>query len=73
MCHYVIVTIVAQRLESLQPLNIKTRRVLKGHQGKVLCMDWCADKRHIVSSSQVSSEHFCFVKLYFIDKYYLQF
>lgn len=26
--------------------------MLKGHQAKVLCSDWCPDKRHIVSSSQ---------------------
>ncbi|KAK2168202.1 hypothetical protein LSH36_19g01046 [Paralvinella palmiformis] len=43
---------VAQRLDSLPQLTVKPRRVLKGHQGKVLCMDWCKDKRHIVSSSQ---------------------
>ncbi|GIY91719.1 guanine nucleotide-binding protein subunit beta-5 [Caerostris extrusa] len=43
---------VAERLESIQNLNIKTRRVLKGHMGKVLCSDWSLDKRHIVSSSQ---------------------
>ncbi|XP_076444214.1 guanine nucleotide-binding protein subunit beta-5-like [Babylonia areolata] len=43
---------VSQRLETLQQFNIKARKVLKGHQGKVLCMDWSSDKRHIVSSSQ---------------------
>ncbi|XP_014672249.1 PREDICTED: guanine nucleotide-binding protein subunit beta-5-like [Priapulus caudatus] len=43
---------VAGRLESIPSLNIKVRRVLKGHQGKVLAMDWSQDKRHIVSSSQ---------------------
>ncbi|TKC34536.1 hypothetical protein EI555_008185 [Monodon monoceros] len=31
---------------------MKTRRTLKGHGNKVLCMDWCKDKRRIVSSSQ---------------------
>jgi len=36
----------------IQYLNIKPRRVLKGHQAKVLCSDWSPDKRHIVSSSQ---------------------
>jgi guanine nucleotide-binding protein subunit beta-5 len=25
---------------------------LKGHQGKVLALDWSIDKRHMVSSSQ---------------------
>ncbi|KAI8777817.1 guanine nucleotide-binding protein subunit beta-5 [Biomphalaria glabrata] len=44
--------VIGQRLESLQNFNIKPRRTLKGHQGKVLCMDWSSDKRHIVSSSQ---------------------
>lgn len=47
------VTTVAARLEPVPPLTIKTRKVLKGHQGKVLCSDWCSDKRHLVSSSQV--------------------
>ena len=44
---------MAQKLESLLQFNLKSRRVLKGHQGKVLCMDWSTDKRHVVSSSQV--------------------
>nr|CAD7576557.1 unnamed protein product [Timema californicum] len=43
---------VAERLEVINYLNIKPRRVLKGHQAKVLCSDWSPDKRHIVSSSQ---------------------
>ena len=47
------VAMVAQRLESLSTFTMKPRRVLKGHQGKVLCMDWSTDKRHVVSSSQV--------------------
>uniref|UniRef100_A0A1I7ZLW0 WD_REPEATS_REGION domain-containing protein n=1 Tax=Steinernema glaseri TaxID=37863 RepID=A0A1I7ZLW0_9BILA len=42
----------AERLDSIAHLSIKQRRCLKGHAGKVLCMDWCLDKRHIVSSSQ---------------------
>lgn len=42
----------AERLEPLIQLNIKQRRILKGHASKVLCMDWAQDKRHIVSSSQ---------------------
>jgi len=49
------VAMVAQRLESLSTFTMKPRRVLKGHQGKVLCMDWSTDKRHIVSSSQVGT------------------
>jgi len=47
------VSTVAERLEVINYLNIKPRRVLKGHQAKVLCSDWSPDKRHIVSSSQV--------------------
>lgn len=46
------VSSVAERLEMITYLNIKPRRVLKGHQAKVLCSDWSPDKRHIVSSSQ---------------------
>lgn len=34
-------------------MNIKQRRILKGHSGKVLCMDWSLDRRRIVSSAQV--------------------
>ncbi|MFH4981770.1 hypothetical protein AB6A40_008479, partial [Gnathostoma spinigerum] len=36
----------AERLEPLTTLSIKQRRILKGHAGKVLCMDWSQDKRH---------------------------
>lgn len=40
----------------LDPINtsvaIKSRRLLKGHNGKVLCLDWAQDKRRLVSSSQ---------------------
>ncbi|XP_034042781.1 guanine nucleotide-binding protein subunit beta-5b [Thalassophryne amazonica] len=43
---------VAEKVEAVGALNIKTRRVLKGHGNKVLCMDWCSDKRRLVSSSQ---------------------
>ena len=43
---------VAERLEMISLLNIKPRRYLRGHQAKVLCSDWCTDKRHIASSSQ---------------------
>uniref|UniRef100_A0AAQ6AK28 Guanine nucleotide binding protein (G protein), beta 5b n=1 Tax=Amphiprion ocellaris TaxID=80972 RepID=A0AAQ6AK28_AMPOC len=43
---------VAEKVEVVGALSIKTRRVLKGHTNKVLCMDWCKDKRRLVSSSQ---------------------
>ncbi|KAM9713983.1 guanine nucleotide-binding protein subunit beta-5 isoform 3-T4 [Dama dama] len=43
---------VAERVEALGQFVMKTRRTLKGHGNKVLCMDWCKDKRRLVSSSQ---------------------
>lgn len=49
---FFIVSSVSERLEPITFINIKPRRVLKGHQAKVLCSDWSPDKRHIVSSSQ---------------------
>nr|CAD7444270.1 unnamed protein product [Timema bartmani] len=52
LCLCILVSTVAERLEVINYLNIKPRRVLKGHQAKVLCSDWSPDKRHIVSSSQ---------------------
>lgn len=47
-----IVSAAADRIEMITFINIKPRRVLKGHTAKVLCSDWSPDKRHIVSSSQ---------------------
>ncbi|KAL5004094.1 hypothetical protein ScPMuIL_017550 [Solemya velum] len=44
--------VASSRIDEISQFNMKTRRALKGHQGKVLCMDWCSDKKHIVSSSQ---------------------
>lgn len=46
---------VAEKVEGLGQFIMKTRRTLKGHGNKVLCMDWCKDKRRIVSSSQVTT------------------
>uniref|UniRef100_A0AAR2J9J4 Uncharacterized protein n=1 Tax=Pygocentrus nattereri TaxID=42514 RepID=A0AAR2J9J4_PYGNA len=43
---------VAEKVDPLGQFVMKTRRTLKGHGNKVLCMDWCKDKRRIVSSSQ---------------------
>ncbi|KAJ0174398.1 hypothetical protein K1T71_010544 [Dendrolimus kikuchii] len=43
---------VGARLEAISFPALKLRRVLKGHQAKVLCSDWSPDKRHVVSSSQ---------------------
>merc|ERR1712012_389700 len=35
-----------------QPIQVRCRRMLKGHTSKVLDLDWSADKRRVVSSSQ---------------------
>lgn len=58
------VAVVAERLESISLPNIKPRKLLRGHQAKVLCSDWSPDKRHIVSSSQVSFNIFFLNLLY---------
>lgn len=50
--HDVELNKVAEKVEGLGAFTMKTRRILKGHGNKVLCMDWCKDKRRIVSSSQ---------------------
>lgn len=50
---YILVTFMSQQFDPIPALNVKVRRVLKGHQGKVLSLAWSLDKRHIVSSSQV--------------------
>ena len=47
-----LVTTVAEKLDGLPPFTTKSRRILKGHQGKVLAIDWSNDKRHMVSTSQ---------------------
>lgn len=55
LCLYlflVSVIVTSQNLDPIPLVNIRVRRVLKGHQGKVLCLAWATDKRHIVSSSQ---------------------
>lgn len=43
---------LASKLDPITSLSIKSRRLLKGHNGKVLCLDWAQDKRRLVSSSQ---------------------
>jgi len=37
---------------SISVAQIRCRRVLKGHSSKVLDLDWCSDRRRLVSSSQ---------------------
>ncbi|VEL30743.1 unnamed protein product [Protopolystoma xenopodis] len=48
---------MSQNLDPLPALHIKVRRILKGHQGKVLCLSWSQDKRHLISSSQDGKLH----------------
>jgi len=43
---------VAADVDALPRINMKVRRVLKGHLAKVYAMHWAADKRHLVSASQ---------------------
>lgn len=43
---------LAEKVEDVGTLTIKTKRILKGHGNKVLCLDWCVDNRRMVSSSQ---------------------
>ena len=45
--------VVAQKLDPINTIQLKARRVLKGHQNKVLALDWCCDKRHMATTSQV--------------------
>lgn len=48
----IIVSSAANRLDQISVMNIKPRRHLKGHIGKVLSCNWSNDNRHLVSSSQ---------------------
>ncbi|RNA01031.1 guanine nucleotide-binding subunit beta-5 [Brachionus plicatilis] len=48
----VALNVVAQKLDPITSFQLKSRRSLKGHQSKVLALDWSCDKRHIASSSQ---------------------
>jgi len=35
-----------------KPCDLRQRRILKGHFGKIYAMQWAADSRHVVSASQ---------------------
>ena len=59
---------VAEHVEAPEQFVMKTRRTLKGHGNKVLCMDWCKDKRRLVSSSQVRHTHQVMVGMLLIVK-----
>jgi guanine nucleotide-binding protein G(I)/G(S)/G(T) subunit beta-1 len=45
---------VSSQRSSVNPgkIDIKMRRVLKGHFGKIYAMHWCEDSKHLVSASQ---------------------
>ncbi|MXQ82170.1 hypothetical protein E5288_WYG007972 [Bos mutus] len=43
---------VAEHVEAPEQFVMKTRRTLKGHGNKVLCMDWFKNKRRMVTSLQ---------------------
>ncbi|KAK3830013.1 MAG: WD40-repeat-containing domain protein [Linnemannia gamsii] len=44
--------VMSQELEPLTRINIRIRRVLKGHLAKIYAMNWASDKKHLVSASQ---------------------
>src|ERR1700733_6155479 len=47
-----LVRAMAQEVEALPRILMRTRRLLKGHLAKIYAMHWAADKRHLVSASQ---------------------
>jgi guanine nucleotide-binding protein G(I)/G(S)/G(T) subunit beta-1 len=49
---WTIVKVMSQELEPLTRINIRIRRVLKGHLAKIYAMNWASDKKHLVSASQ---------------------
>ena len=59
----ITVSVVAEKLEPISCINVKPRRILKGHLAKVLCADWSPDRRHIVSSSQVIFFYILYLKI----------
>lgn len=34
-------------------MNMKCRKVLKGHRGRMLHFDWSADRSHVITAGQV--------------------
>ena len=56
MCVSVVPTIGAKisEVSLVSPLmTMKTRKLLKGHQSRIVSFDWSPDKRHLVSGGQV--------------------
>ncbi|CEG63323.1 Putative Guanine nucleotide-binding protein subunit beta [Rhizopus microsporus] len=43
---------VAQKVQSLPPLAMKARRILKGHLAKVYALQWGSNKQNVLSASQ---------------------
>lgn len=35
-------------------MNIKCRKTLKGHRGRILHFDWSPDKKHVMTAGQVA-------------------
>jgi len=44
--------VAAQKQQPGANIQLKQRRILKGHFGKIYAMHWSADSRHLVSASQ---------------------
>ena len=53
----VAVSTMSQKEEEVSLISpvmaMKSRKVLKGHRGRVLHFDWSADKSHVVTAGQV--------------------
>jgi hypothetical protein len=47
--------LMAAKVDGVQPaqLNLKLRRTLKGHFGKIYAMHWSGNSKQLVSASQV--------------------
>ena len=43
---------ISDKASSIKRVQMKTRKTLKGHQGKIYAMHWSTDSKHLVSASQ---------------------
>ena len=43
---------ISDKASAIKKVQMKARKTLKGHQGKVYAMHWSADSKHLVSASQ---------------------
>jgi len=48
----ILKTIARKQGYTTEPTDLKQRRILKGHFGKIYAMEWAKDSRHLVSASQ---------------------